>query len=628
LKTITGSSAPYSLESGAIMANKTFMKTQQILFAALFLFTLAFSAMAQNVTVVNAASYASNGGAGTTASSGIVTPEGLATAFGAFTITAGQSFYVATPGAALPKILGGVKVTINGADSELLFVGTGQINFVVPTTVTVGGIQTITVTNATGPVSTGLVRIETFAPGLFSVTADSRGIAAANWTITGAIPYPPIADFTGGAWVARDVSAGTKAAPSYLILYATGVRKRVAQGNVAVSIQGVPCTVAYAAAQGFFTGLDQLNVIIPPELAGLGIVNIRVDITENSVIRTSNTVTVKLGGTLPPLNIIKTLSLAGETVAGELTVDDSVEQDPVSKSLYFIDVYSFTTVQPNTSVAIDLRGDPTVAKPLDSTIILRKVAANGSQSFFSADDQGGGLDGSSLTPLEGNNNSLLVTVLPEASEYWVFVTSADVRPIGNVNGQDRGKYSLKFQTNVVTPLVYGQTISTGSISNATKIQTSAGVYVDAYSFTGTEADSVQIRMTSSTANFNPFLILKDRNGDELKNDDNSGGNLNAQIGTASAPYKLPVNTSIPVSRTFIILATPLANNFIGSYTLSLNKVAGFAASQPEFAPELLIPGRNAEDTDGRRANASRGVMYRKAVSRDVLLEMLRQQDQQ
>ena len=609
------------------MANRTFMKTQQILIAALFLCTLALSAMAQNVAVVNAASYAANGGSGTTAGSGIVTPDGLSSAFGNFTITAGQAFYAATPGAALPKTLGGVKVTINGTDSDLLFVGTGQINFVVPTNAPTGAVQTITVTNSNNSTSTGTVRIENFAPGLFSVTSDGRGIAAANWTPNGVQPYPPVADFTGGAWVARDLSAGTKANPSFLILYATGVRKRAALGNVAVSIQGVPCQVDYAGSQNFFAGLDQINVVIPPELAGLGVVNVRLDITENTTTRTSNVVTVKLGGSLPPLNIIKTLSLAGETVAGELTTTDSVEQDSVTKNLFFIDVYSFTTVQANTSVAIDLRGDPTVAKPLDSTIILRKVAANGSQSFFAADDQGGGLDGSSATPLEGNNNSLLVTVLPEASEYWIFVTSADVRPVGNVNGQDRGKYTLKFQTNVVTPLVYGQTISTGSISSATKIQTSAGVYVDAYSFTGTEADSVQIRMTSGTANFDPFLILKDRNGDELKNDDNSGGNRDAQIGTASSPFKLPVNTSMPVTRTFIILATPLANNFIGNYTLSLNKVAGFAAAEPSFAPELLLPGRNAEDTDGRRANTSRGVMFRKAVSRDVLLEMLKQQEQ-
>jgi uncharacterized protein (TIGR03437 family) len=625
------------MESGAIiMANKTFMKTQQILITVLFLCTLALSAMAQNVAVVNAASYAANGGTGTTAGSGIVTPDGLSSAFGAFTITAGQPFYSATPGSALPKTLGGVKVTINGTDSDLLFVGTGQINFVVPTNAPTGAVQTITVTNSNNSTSTGTVRIETFAPGLFSVTSDGKGIAAANWTPNGAQPYPPVADFTGGAWVARDVSAGTTASPSRLILYATGVRKRAALGNVAVSIQGVPCQVEYAGSQNFFAGLDQINVVIPPELAGLGVVNVRLDITENTATRTSNSVTVKLapfgtgpGQTFPPLNIIKTLSLAGETVAGELTTTDNVEQDSATKNLFFIDVYSFTTVQANTSVAIDLRGDPTVAKPLDSTIILRKVAANGSQSFFAADDQGGGLDGSSLTPLEGNNNSLLVTVLPEASEYWIFVTSADVRPVGNVNGQDRGKYTLKLQTNVVTPLVYGQNITNSSISNATKIQTSAGVYVDAYSFTGTEGDSVQIRMTSSTANFDPFLILKDRNGDELKNDDNSGGNRDAQIGTASAPYKLPVNTSIPViTRTFIILATPLANNFIGNYGLTLNKVAGFAAAQPEFAPELLIPGRNAEDTDGRRAKASRGAMYRKAVSRDVLLEMLKQQEQQ
>jgi hypothetical protein len=378
--------------------------------------------------------------------------------------------------------------------------------------------------------------------------------------------------------------------------------------------------------------------VIPPELAGLGVVNVRLDITENTATRTSNVVTVKLapfgtgpGQTLPPINIIKTLSLAGETVAGELTATDSVEQQtrttsPFFGSLYFIDVYTFTTVQPNTSIAIDLRGDPTVAKPLDTTIILRKVASNGNQSFFGADDQGGRFGATSANPV-GIDNSLYVTVLPEVSEYWIFVTSADVRPIGGVNGQDRGKYTLKFQTNLVTPLVYGQTITNGSISNATKIQTQAGVYLDAYSFTGTEADSVQIRMTSSTANFDPWLILYGRDGDELIFDDNSGGGLNAQIGTATTPYKLPVDVSMPVTRNFIILATPLANNFIGNYGLTLNKVAGFAAAQPEFAPELLIPERNIEGI-GERGKASRGAMYRKAVSRDVLLEMLKQQEQQ
>ena len=616
------------------MANKTFMKTQQIFITALFLFTLALSAMAQNVAVVNAASYAANGGTGTTTGSGIVTPDTIASAFGAFTITAGQPFYLATPGQPLPKTLGGVKVTINGTDSDLLFVGTNQINFVIPTNAPTGAVQTITVTNATGPASTGSVRIETFAPGVFSVTSDGKGIAAANWTQTGVEPYPPVADFTGGTWVARDVSAGTKTAPSFLILYATGIRKRTALNNVAVTIQGVPCQVVYAGPQNFFAGLDQLNVIIPPELAGFQVVNVRVDITENTTTRASNVVTIKLGGTKPSLNILKTLSLAGETVTGELTITDSVEQNgnpnsPYYKSLYFIDVYSFTTVQPNTSVAIDLRGDPTVAKPLDTEIILRKVVNPTTQADFALDDQGGGLDGSSAFPLDANNNSLLVTVIPDVGEYFIFVTSATVRPIGGVNGQDQGKYTLKFQANVVTPLVYGQTINNGSITNATKIQSQAGVYVDAYSFTGTEGDSVQIRMASTTANFNPFLILKDVDGNELKIDDNSGGGLTAQIGTTSTPYRLPVSkTSQPATRTFIILATPLANNLIGNYTLSLNKVAGFAAAQPEIAPELLIPGRNADDPGGRRANATQDAKYRQGVSRDVLLEMLKQQEQQ
>jgi len=39
---------------------------------------------------------------------------------------------------------------------------------------------------------------------------------------------------------------------------------------VTVSIGGVNVPVAYAGAQGFYTGLDQVNVQLPASLAGRG----------------------------------------------------------------------------------------------------------------------------------------------------------------------------------------------------------------------------------------------------------------------------------------------------------------------------------------------------------------------
>ena len=66
---------------------------------------------------------------------------------------------------------------------------------------------------------------------------------------------------------------------NYLILYGTGVGGATAANPsdangvaeaVTALIQGVPATVAYAGQTPPWAGLDQLNIIIPPELAGLG----------------------------------------------------------------------------------------------------------------------------------------------------------------------------------------------------------------------------------------------------------------------------------------------------------------------------------------------------------------------
>jgi uncharacterized protein (TIGR03437 family) len=58
----------------------------------------------------------------------------------------------------------------------------------------------------------------------------------------------------------------------YLILYGTGIRG--AGNNVGVTIGGITATVAYAGPAGTTPGLDQVNVLIPPQLAGHGTVDV------------------------------------------------------------------------------------------------------------------------------------------------------------------------------------------------------------------------------------------------------------------------------------------------------------------------------------------------------------------
>lgn len=612
---------------------KTILKTTYYLLLIgcwLGLANFSTSVMAQSVAIVNAASYAKDGGTGATDGSGIVTPEGLASAFGTFNITAGQSSYSATPGQALPKVLGGVRVRIGTTDADLLFVGTTQINLIIPTGTATGGLVDILVTNANGTTVPGKVRVELFAPGIFSAKTDGKGVAAADWTTTGQFPYAKVYDLVGGQPVHATLDAGTKQKPTYLVLYASGVRgapdtvandpvvglKNVAE-SCTVTVQGVPAKVDYAGRQPDFFGLDQINVVIPPEVSGLGILTIRISIKSTQTSRISNDVEIKVGGQLTPLDI-KDIALAGGTATGALTPDDAIEMSndpdpnsPTYRKTYFIDVYRFRTTAANTTVAIDLRANLADPDPLDTQIIVRKVEADRSQTFFAADDQGGGFGNCPTPPLgckpdQANNNSLLLTLIPEAGEYWIFVTSADVAP------NDTGTYTLKLTSNVLTPLAYGQTVN-GSFSGATKVQTAAGVYVDGYYFNGREGESIRITMRAP-APVDAFLQLRERNGDVIAFNDNGAGGTDAQLPAPTNPPQpliLPVNTGLPINRTFIIVATPLANFVTGSYTLQLEKLSGLEAAESDVNTfELKIPSRVSNEKDPRRAVSSRAMLRR------------------
>jgi hypothetical protein len=206
--------------------------------------------------------------------------------------------------------------------------------------------------------------------------------------------------------------------------------------------------------------------------------------------------------------------------------------------------------------------------------------------------------------LEANNNSLLLTVIAEVGEYWIFVTSSDFAP------NDIGNYTLKLSSSVLTPIAYGQTLN-GNFSANTQIQTAAGVYVDSYHFTGREGETVRLTMRAA-APVDAFLILRERNGDEIRLDDNGAGGTDAQISVT-----LPVNSSLPATRSFIIVATPLANQVTGAYTLQLEKTSGLQATEGEtIAPEFRRPSRVVDELDNPRRSASSRAFRRRPVPKE------------
>jgi uncharacterized protein (TIGR03437 family) len=147
--------------------------------------------------------------------------------------------------------------------ATLLYTSESQINFEIPAGISIGA-----ATVAIGA-QTAAVQITTVAPGLF--TLNSAGLAAAYGVRVGPGNVQTIeAIFTtrNGSYVALPIDLSQPADQFYLILYGTGIRG--AGSNVTVAVNGINAPVTYAGPQGTSYGLDQINVLLPPQLAGSG----------------------------------------------------------------------------------------------------------------------------------------------------------------------------------------------------------------------------------------------------------------------------------------------------------------------------------------------------------------------
>lgn len=486
------------------------------------------------VAAVNAASFLGD----------TLAPDTITALFGNFQTQDGNAFIASTQ--PLPTTLGGVKVNVNGTDAPLFFTSNGQINFRIPGNVS-DGIATITVTNANATTRTGVVSINRTSPGLFTADFSGRGPAIGLSTNDGVV----FTALTNANGTERIVDPGTRQRPTYLVLFGTGIRNARAENPgdangvaeaVRATIQGVPATVTYAGRHPDFDGLDQINLIVPPELAGLGQVTIRLNINGQP----SNPVTIRLGGTTPALNL-QNIAF-GQSVNTTLSADDQVLAAPDGRT-YFFDAYRFTAV-PSTTLAADLR-----SQVFDASVLLYKRNANGTLDLVAADDDLGGLGDGDIV----NDNALLITTIQEAGEYVLFVTSSEDNPNGT------GAYTLRLIGNAAQGIAYGATIS-GQIA-AGDLQSSAGDYLDAYWFAGTQGDRVQIKLDSTA--FDAALILNRNTGSTIAADDNGGGGQNALI-----------NFTLPETGVYVVIATPLAPGRTGAYTLSLTRTTG-------LLPEVL-----------------------------------------
>ena len=207
-------------------------------------------------------------------------PESIVAAFGAKLAT-GQASATTLP---LPDLLAGTIVNVRdsaGATrrAQLFFVAPTQVNFLLPPD-SAQGMATVTITTGDGVVSAGQLQVERIGPGVFSANANGTGVPAAvllRIAANGTQTYETIAKFDNalGRYVPQPISLGPTGEQVYLILFGTGIRRRVNLASVTGTVDGLSTPIGFAQAQGSLIGTDQVNLgPLPRALVGRGNVNV------------------------------------------------------------------------------------------------------------------------------------------------------------------------------------------------------------------------------------------------------------------------------------------------------------------------------------------------------------------
>ncbi len=170
-----------------------------------------------------------------------------------------------------PTTVAGTTVTVNGRSAQIFFVSPTQVNFHVPAATELG-IAEVVVTNSDGFQSRGTISVLTGAPGVFTRSGDGLGegvILDANTLMPG--PFDP-------------TSGNLR-----LIIFATGTRRAA---TVSVTAGSRALTVESRMENPEMPGMDEIHVLVPADLRGVG----KVDLIVTADGRDSNPVIVEFIG--------------------------------------------------------------------------------------------------------------------------------------------------------------------------------------------------------------------------------------------------------------------------------------------------------------------------------------------
>jgi uncharacterized protein (TIGR03437 family) len=154
-----------------------------------------------------------------------------------------------------------------------LFVSPWQLTFQVPSGVVPGAAQ-VSVTSAASTQSPTNIQVASVAPAVFTLNGLGLAAAAAVRVSNGTqISQPAYTLNSFGSFSANPINMGSGGDQVYLTLFGTGIQA-AGQSKVVVTAGGTNAPVVYAGTSGF-TGVDQVNVLLPASLAGKGNVNVQ-----------------------------------------------------------------------------------------------------------------------------------------------------------------------------------------------------------------------------------------------------------------------------------------------------------------------------------------------------------------
>jgi uncharacterized protein (TIGR03437 family) len=559
---------------------------------------LSFSAHAAAFTVYSGASYQP-----------VVAPNSWAVAFGS---GIAHSTATATLGANAqwPTTLAGTTVEVDGQPAELYYVSPGQINFLVPDVTDFGSVPVVITDVSSGATQTSSVNLQNTAAGIFSSNASGSGPGAILNGVTNAgPPFLVVTSQNGGS----DLR-------TRLAIYSTGLRyagnstQDSSVTNVAANVtaQGIDSagnqysfTVEYAGGSDpAFPGLDQVNIILPAQLDGAGVVKLTVT-AENT---TSNTVTFQVNS-LPASELaLAGLALSTSETVGGTSVTGTVSLNGVARAGGY--PVSLRSSNPNVSLPLLVtvqQGQPsatfTVTTPTTSTIQNVTITAQAPSGTLTASLQ---VDPSNLPQL--NSFTVSPATLQGGKSFSGTVGLSAAAPLGGVTVQlasndaavqppasvtilaNNSTANFTIPTSVVTALhtvTLTATLGSTSVTQQVDVAPAVQLTLSSTSVTGGTAVTGTITLATAAPTGGANVTVAS-SGTAFAS---TPGTVNIPAGTATATFTI-TTYSVTAAHTVTITATdgtvgsatatltvsPQAPGVLQSVTLSPTEVTGGSTS--------------------------------------------------